>query len=281
MIQCAIVGVAAISFVVGATTTPIIRAVESPPASQSDSERAVLATQIRELVEQLQAVRRERLEADERHRAVLAQLDRQIGTLESQLESSERFVADQRQEIASLDASLAADEKSAADAKAWIDLVADRVAPFADRAKRRIERSATPDASVRVADMADALKLLRADDSQHRAEGASDALRLVGEDWQTARTVSVTNEPIVFDGGDRSQHAWVYRLGLASKAFVSEDGQTVGLWSGDPRSPWRLDLPEAERERIRDLFAVVREKQPPAVVAVPVLIDTPPPAEGE
>lgn len=271
---CAAIALAIISLVV----RPALG--DEPPAVAGDAAR--IAVQIHELVEQLQSVRGERRDADERLRDAIARTDRQIETLQAQVAESERAVAEQREQIAALDAAVAADKHTSAAAGAWIAGVADRIAPVADRARRRIERSAAGDAAARASDLSDALTLLgdgddgdgdgdnNGGDPQRRGEGAGDVLRILGEGWLAARTVSVTNEPIVLDAGQRSQHAWVYRLGLVSKAFVSEDGQTVGLWSGEPSSPWRVDLTEQQREQVRALFEIVRERQPPAVVPAPI-----------
>lgn len=263
-----------------ATVSLVARPTLGDESSASAGDAARSAVQIHELVEQLQSVRRERRDADEQLREALARTDRQIATLQAQVAESERAVAEQRAEIAALDAAIAADKQTSAAAGAWIAGVADRIAPVADRARRRIERSAAGDAAVRASDLSDALTLLgdgddgdgdnNRGDPQRRGEGADDVLRILGEGWLAARTVSVTNEPIVLDAGQRSQHAWVYRLGLVSKAFVSEDGQTVGLWSGEPSSPWRVDLTEQQREQVRALFEIVRERQPPAVVPAPI-----------
>jgi hypothetical protein len=71
----------------------------------------------------------------------------------------------------------------------------------------------------------------------------------------------------MLNGGAQREHVWRLRLGLVGELFVSEDGRTRGLWSD---SAWHTDLPESIVSQIDSVFAIVREKQPPRLVGVPL-----------
>jgi hypothetical protein len=235
-----------------------------------------LALEIQRQVEELQAVRREQRLLEEGHRDKVAALARQIETLERQWEPVQKALADERRQIEQLRESIAGEQKTAAESRAWIKQVVDAATPVVQRIAKRANRSPLADAPKRAEDYAAALARLKASDSSEQARGLEEFAKLIGEEWNPARSIDVTNERVEWNGGKNSQHAWVLRLGAVTKMFVTEDGRTVGVWTGDPKLTWRTELPSDIEAQVKQVVAIAREQRPPAVVPVPLARPTGP-----
>jgi hypothetical protein len=245
-------------------------AAEAPATNKLLSEQAALALEIRQLVDELQSVRRDAASAEKKHHDDLARVQRQIDTLANQLGPAEEAVKDQRGQIKTLETKIAGDKQSAATNRAWLARLARSAAPIADAAQQRSQSYAAEDPASRSLAFTDTGKLIRDENSGRQASGVKELTRLFSDEWLPARTVGLTNQQVVLDSGARSHHAWVYRLGLVSKVFVAEGGEPIGNWTGADKSPWNLDLPAETQAQIRALMEVAREQQAPAIVPVPV-----------
>jgi hypothetical protein len=220
-------------------------------------------------------MRRELRRLEEGHRDNIAALQRQIETLQRQSEPVEKALAQDRRQIAELRESIAGEQKTAAKSQAWIKLVADAAAPIAHRVAQRVHHSPISDAPKRADEYVAALALLKSSDSLEQARGLQQFAKLVGEEWAPARSIELTNQRVEWNGGRNSQHACVLRLGAVTKMFVTENGQTVGVWtgdskSGDSKSQWRTELPSAVEAQVKEVMAIAREQRPPAIVPVPL-----------
>lgn len=238
------------------------------------SEQAALALEIRQLVDELQSVRRDTSSADKKHRDDLARAQRQIDTLANQLGPAEEAVKDQRGQIETLEKKIAVDKQLAATNRAWIARLARSAAPIVDAAEKRSQSYAAEETAARALAFAETAKLIRDEASGRQASGVKELTRLFSDEWLPARSVGLSNQQVVLDSGARSHHAWVYRLGLVSKVFVAEDGEPIGIWTGAETPSWKLDVPAETQAQIRRLMDVAREQQAPAVL--PILVQLTP-----
>jgi hypothetical protein len=245
---------------------------DTPPMAKPVSEQAALALEIRQLVDELQSVRRDASSEDKKHQDGVARVRRQIDTLTNQLGPAEEAAKDQRAQIEKLEKSIADDRQKAVDTRSWIAQLAIKAGPAADAAAERSKHYAAEDPAGRTLAFAETAKLIRDEESARQASGIKELTRLYSDEWLPARTVGLANQQVILDDGARSHHAWVYRLGLVSKVFVAEGGAPVGVWQGNPQSPWKLDVSEETRQQIHELMDVAREQQAPAIVAVPIEI---------
>lgn len=234
--------------------------------------RAELARAIRQVVEELHAARRERLRVDGQHAEELAVLERQVQRLEDELQSLEAVTRSQVEERAQLEKRIADENRAAASARAWVEVATDIARPIAQRARQRVDRAAGPQRLRRAGGFGNAARLLGQGDASQRVKGLRELFRAFGEEWLPARSVTLSNEPVLLSGGEQSKHAWVVGFGFVTRLFVSEDETMSGLWSNDPNDPWRLDVPDGTGRQIRDLLDIVRERQPPTISPAPVLI---------
>jgi len=268
-------------------------------SAQSDrpdtpATRDALARQVREKVERLHAIRKKVRDLRERHADDVAREERRIEALQRSSSAAEEVVVAGRRELAALEAEIAAAEGYRRRAHEFIRYVSREALPVlravvANTASSVSDRDGSREQSFRallveleksVGSTADATEEAIAggeiaeatDDSEliARAGAVRDFFEAIGNEWEVAADVVLSNELIPLDEGTRREHAWVLRLGLVDAAFISEAGGTVGLWSGDAASPWRLELDAALVARTRRLFAIVRQDVPPAVVPVPV-----------
>jgi hypothetical protein len=241
---------------------------DDPPAGGPMSESAALAVEIRQLVEELQTIRSERSAVANRHREAVARVDRQIETLQDQLGPAEESIADQRAQLSDLQTSLARDKETIRASHAWAERIATAAVPIAESAARR-SAPHSPDSLAGTSGAFAHVSRRLAEKSHDRAASVAELCRLFGEQWLPARSVSFSSEQVKLDAGKRAVHAWVYRVGLASAAFASEDGKIVGVSSGDA-AQWSVDLPDSAKDQIRQLIDVAREQKPPAILRVPV-----------
>jgi hypothetical protein len=256
-----------------------------PPPSggnQTNNEASpAVARKIRETVEALREARDRSRLASGRRRESVAALERQIARLQTELNGAERAVAAGRDRIAALEAKVAEQEDAATAARAWIELAAGAAKPLAEGALGRLGRGAGPAQSRRGASFRQAIADLVAGDPARRAAGFQAVCTAIGEEWQPARSIHLTTAPVLLEDGRRLEHARVLDIGIATRLFVSEDEDTVGLWAGEPTAPWRLELTPETRAQAREVIDVVRERRPPALATTPVWYAPAPAARDE
>jgi hypothetical protein len=267
-----------LALLLGAVGVPAsVVSADDPPAAKTES--AKLAIEIRQLVEELQTIRGEQSALATRHREQVDRIDRQVQLLTDQFAAAEEAVTDERTQIAALEKSLSADRETIRLSNAWVDKIATAAVPVAESAAQRSSSSSTDALSSAELAFAGIGKRLSDQTSKERAASVGELCRLFGEQWLPARSVSLASEQVALDGGKRAVHAWVYRVGLASAAFASEDGNTVGATSGNPglnnagldnAGYWSVQLPDAAQAQIRQLIDVAREQKPPAILLVPI-----------
>lgn len=242
---------------------------QSPSAAEG--HRAEIARAIRNTVEDLQTLRQTQRREEKGHQAQVERIQRQIELLRQELQPIEEAVESEQQEIAHLEGEIAKREKLAANARAWIGAAADKAKPVATAISRRVAQGVGEQKLRRLTEFTKTAELLSSQEPLQRVEGIREFLRVLGDEWLPARSVTLSNETVLTDGGTKLEHAWVVGFGLVAKAFVSEDGQRSGISSTDPESDWKLDLPGDSQQQVRELIEVVREQRPPAVTPLPVM----------
>lgn len=257
---------------------------QMPTSQESDPNRPVgsaegetmdaasLARQIRLKVEELVTVREQQRRLDQEHRDRILRLQGQVETLTKQTEEVETALRGELQEIAELEQRISQAESAAVDAGRWIGQVAALLLPVAERTLLRVATDASPEKPRRTGEFTAAMSQLRDEDPNRALAGFRYLVQLLGAEWTPARTVSLVNEPISLDGGERQIHSWVVGVGFVGKAFVSEDNQYVGISSGDKDKPWRLELSSTEASQARDLIKIVRGQKPPAIAIMPIAV---------
>ena len=182
-------------------------AADAPARGKPVSEQAALALEIRQLVDELQSVRRDASSAEKQHRDDLARAQRQIDALANQLGPAEEAVKDQRGQIETLEKKIAADKQSAATNRAWIARLARSAAPIVDAAEKRSQSYAAEEPAARALAFAETAKLIRDEASGRQASGVKELTRLFSDEWLPARSAGLTNQQVVLDAGARSHHA--------------------------------------------------------------------------
>lgn len=239
-----------------------------------EGDRDAVARQVRQTVEQLQRVHGDRRAAAEAHRGQVAQLEQQIEQLEGQLQPIAADVAAEQKRIAELEKQIEDHQQSGDAAAAWIGDVAAAAQQITDALLQRVAHGTGSRSQVVLRQAAESLD---STDPAVQAEGLKMLLTFAGEQWPALRSVSLANQPLLFRKGEQMEHAWVLQIGSAAKVFVSEDEQTVGVWSGRPDEPWILDVPGDVRRQIIELVGIVRETRPPGLAPLPILV----PADSE
>lgn len=240
--------------------------------SDAENQRFELARQIRQAVEDLHALHQEQRRAEEIHSQRAEAIRRQIGLLQQSLQPVADAATTQRREIATLEGTINEQDKLAENARAWINHAADAVLSTAVRVRQRVRRDAGDEKLRRLTEIDKTIEFLSDSAPLSRVEGIHEFLRVLGDEWLPARTVTLGNQAVFTDRDQKMEHAWVVGFGRVAKVFVSEDDKRVGIWSGKSDADWNLDLPDDAQQQIRDLVGVVREQRPPAVTPLPVTI---------
>lgn len=240
-------------------------------SNTDEHQRAEIARQIRQAVEDLQSLRQSHRRADEDHRSQVDRLQRQIELLQQEVDPVEMAASTEQQTIKRLQAEILRQEKLVKNAKAWINQAADKLKPVAVKVSRRVGAGVDEQKLRRLAEFHKAVELLGSKEPLARVDGIAEFLRVLGDEWIPARSITLGNDTVFADGKQTQEHAWVVGFGLVAKVFVSEDGELTGISSGDTETDWNLDLPENVQQQIRDLVGVVREQRPPAVTPLPVM----------
>ena len=178
---------------------------QSEPEDQS--QRAVLALEVRSLVAQLQAVRAEQRRANLQHRDELEQIGRQIEVLDRDAQALDEQLTSQRKEIAELNNKIAEQTTALEESRTWIGRTAELIHPLAEQALERIKHDAGEQHGQRLADMQQVVRLLADADPLRQAAGVRDYLQAMGDQWLPARNVTLANEPVLVDQGNRQAHA--------------------------------------------------------------------------
>lgn len=241
-------------------------------SAETADDRDEVARQIKQAVETLQSAREARRIAAAAHQADAQALQRQLEVLQAQVAPLETKVAAQESEIAELKSARQSFQKRFAAARGWIELVADSLKPTATRVITRVRDGVDMNRTKRTVEFSAATELLESNTAVTRSDGVRQFLRLLGEEWQPARSVTLESQAVLTDSGTKMTHAWVVGFGLVAKAFVSEDESTVGVSVPGNSSNWKLDLAAEVKQRVQTLLGVVREKLPPAIASIPVVV---------
>jgi len=244
-------------------------ATKTEPATAAE-ERARIAEELRKTIQELHAVRAQRRLVLEGHQDRVSQVTQRVEALRKDVELLDQVVTAERQELTKLEGELAVAARDAEHARAWIDLAAQPVLGLAEHTLARIKAGPALARSRREAAMQEARLALEAPDAFRKMEGLQLVLRFLSEEWSLAQSVSLSNQIVSSEEGKRQDHAWLLSLGLVTGVFVSEDGQTLGVWSGDSRQPWKVDLPADAREHVRAMLRMIRSETPPGLTNAPI-----------
>lgn len=234
-------------------------------------QRAEIARQIRQTVDELHSLRQEHRRSDDEHRSQIGRVQRQIELLQQELDPVETAAKTEQQTIIRLESQIQNQEKLAANAKAWINQAADNLKPLAVNVTRRVGAGVSEQKLRRLAEFSKAVELLGSEEPLARVDGIAEFLRVLGDEWLPSRSVTLSSDTVLVYSEQRQEHAWVVGVGLVAKVFVSEDGKLTGISLGGTGTDWELDLSEDVQQQVRDLIGVVREQRPPTVTSLPVM----------
>lgn len=83
-----------------------------------------------------------------------------------------------------------------------------------------------------------------------------------------SRQVTVDNQAIIVDSGQRRLHAFVLELGALGRVFLSEDEREAGIWDG---ADWQLQHEPSVVEEIRAGVRAARRLENPRFLALPLI----------
>jgi len=241
-------------------------------AQADKDERAQLARQVQKTVEQLQAVRREKHEAEQSHNEKTQRLTQQIDRLTEDRSRVESRAAKLKKRVEQRRAELERVKQARERARQLLQTAAEAATPIARATADRVRQGIPFSREARTKRIDAALGALKTDSPKAAGKGMIELLGFFRQELERAGQIKLTNRPVLLDGGKRRVHADVLRIGLAEMMFVSEDGQRVGLAAEKPGPAWRFDLSEQQRQRIRSAAGILRQQRPAELIGVPVSV---------
>ena len=232
--------------------------------------RDELARQIRQKVEQVQAVRAQYRSAQAEYEAQQAEIDKQVQRLRTDLAA---VGAEQRalgERVAQDEQSLKAQQASAGQARAAVGQMAAQSLPVVQDLQQRIERGIPFRAESRTALLGGIAGELHSGDAVAQATAMARLWSFLGEEVRLSRTTQMWNQEVPLADG-RARHAYIVRLGLVNQVLATEQQDMAGLSDTGSAGGWRMNLDSPAQQQIFDAIDVLRQRRPPQLVLVPFL----------
>jgi DNA repair exonuclease SbcCD ATPase subunit len=246
-------------------------ALAQSPNAQTPS-RDELARRISEKVRQLQQLRQQRHLARQSHQQKQSALEQQTARLRRDLKQVQADLDEQQATVAERQRALDEARRERDRAIALIDAARDRAAPVAEAMQQRVAAGVPWQKEMRAEKLGAIEKQLQAEDPIARAEAVMELMGFAGRELERARTIELTNRPVMLEANQRRTHAYVLRLGLAGAGFVSEDQQTLGLATLEDGAQhrWQRELSKTQQRHLKAAIATLRKNRPPELIPVPL-----------
>ena len=220
-------------------------------------------------IDEFQELRGTYLDERRRHLDELAGLDRQIARLESDRSRLAGEVRDATLRLHAVEQELTDTESSMKATQTFIGDGVERAQAAAGIIQRRIDSGIPYRRQARLEKLRRIADDLSADDVLRQAGGLERFLTVVAEEMRLMNRNEIWNALAPLDTM-RSKYAYFFRLGLVNQAFVTEDGETVGLAAmGGTDAVWVTNLDADEKRMIRRVMRILRQQQPPRIVSMP------------
>jgi hypothetical protein len=230
-----------------------------------------LAIQLKETIAKKNEVRVRRTALVKEHDEALASLGTQIEEAKRETDQLEQRLkaASKRRGSESPQKETLEPDLGAARVLDWIASQRRAALPVAHRLVTRMEGEVSHDKKERLERARKVVAQLEADGEDAQIEGLSALWSLLASEARLGRSVELRNEPVEL-GSDRRINAYVLRVGRVLVAFVEEGGGAIGV--ATPKG-WNTDLDNGARRAIASAVDVLRRRQPPALLALPVWVE--------
>ena len=244
---------------------PIALCLAAQPLHAQTADRAAIATELHQKIEQLHQIRQQRATEEKALEQQSATLDNQIDRLKVDVTNLESPVKSQRDTVADLEKRVAAHGASIRASSATLKIAADALAGSASAIHDRIAAGIPYRRDERAQRFAHLTEALRGNDPDARAAALSDYWAAATEELRLAGTMQLWNEPVKLDGGKRQVNAYQLRLGLVNQLFITEDGHTAGTAAMRADTDWLPIAPDA----VRQTFDVARQQKSAQITPIP------------
>lgn len=241
-------------------------AISVPPGLPQSSEADRIKNEIRAAVEELHAVRAQHLAQIERAESEGAEIDAQIRRLETNVEEVEVYLADSRSKAEGIEQKIATAEAFSNRTTRFLDELCERAGSALSGWRPSLTGGVSWALEPRTAQL-DRLIHALAGKGEERERALLEFWAFLNEELRLSHTLDERNQLVTLEGGGRSEHAYVLRLGLLQELFVSEDGSLAGTYV--PGAGW---IPEPEpmaADGIRNLMNVARGRAAADLVPAP------------
>lgn len=242
--------------------------------ANASADDAATARQIYRSVTELEARRADASAAAAERSRQRQAVQEQIERLEFEFAAIDSQVAELREEVGSLESRGQKYREEIARITDAATMLGEAAGQVAGRMRDRIARGVSAERQERLLAIESALVQMGGDDVHKTLDGLAGLAAVALGELHMSGGRHLRNEPVTLDG--RLMHAYIYRLGLLSEGFLSEDGHEAGIL--DPDSGRWQTAPDLHGP-VAAIVAIMRQRQPSAWVTVPVTADVEPRAD--
>lgn len=221
------------------------------------------------LVEQVQAVRRERRQAEADQILQEGRLREQVDRLEKELGEARAGLAAARAKGEALEASIAAMRDDVQTIRGQFAQMKAALDPVLDAGLSRLAGGIPFRKAGRLEAVGSSRAELAGSALSGQAEGIAGLCRFYQNELKLAGSVEVWNAPVRVANQDREVQAFQIRLGLCQQFFVAEDGQEMGVAAKARETPWMPLVSRNDRKQLLQTLEMLRGRAAPELVTLP------------
>lgn len=258
----------ALTLAVGLAACPLEAA--EPPGAVND------VALLRDKLQQINALRRERMDLALEQRRELDRHETQTTRLTQQFTGVREQVARLEEDLRQLESKLTSEQQSIGSHEAVADAVTASAKSIAPAAAARVSQGIPFQIAARHTQASGVTKDLASDDAARRIRAVAALAEFLTEELRLAATRQLIAQPIHLDNATHRVEAYQLRLGLVNQLFMSEDGEEAGYAAGG-ESAWTPVATPDERSMIVRSIERARQVRTPSLDAVPFVLRREPP----
>jgi chaperonin cofactor prefoldin len=249
---------------------PSVQGVEKSGEGTSGAEdaRTALASRLTQTVAELRRVREERYRLEKRHASDTRSLKHRVAELEARKQSLKAKTEALKKKAEDVKGQIASLNRETETIRSRLKKAGDALRDAAGRLRDAIRDSIPFRREERIASIDAVLGRLDSEPLPDRVRSVNAVL-----DYEIALGSTAEAYRARVDlGENRIPRARCVRLGMVSLAFITEDGETIGVLTGqaDGKLAWKTDLGFWDRWAIKRALEILEKRRPPVFTPFPM-----------
>jgi hypothetical protein len=237
----------------------------------AEQSTALLARQIREKLELIQAVRTERLDLDAQIRQEKQRLEDQIEKLKkdkNQLQADLNRIQDDNHNLQNQLTGVNRDNRLLED---QLQASCSKLDPFVKRIRSRVAGGIAWKYQQRLEKLDGITQGLNEEELSAKVMAMQGYFSFVSEEFRFSNTIELYNAFLPI-GENQHKHAYVIRMGLVGQSAISENNQHGAVDIKSVGDAWQNSLDTATQNQMRHALGILQRKRQPELRPVPVWV---------